>query len=100
MATFLRPMTRAKAESVLSGVIARAVAYNDDADKLHWIDELVVFGSYLDPENNQIGDLDLTCRVSIVNNENISALTDRWKVAYRRQPLLIDATAVPRGSGA
>ena len=58
-ASFGRPITRATAERLLAGVIERAKGFN--ADKSHLIDitELVVFGSYLDPGVQRLGDLDL-----------------------------------------
>lgn len=66
MASFLKPITRSKADSLLAGVIERAVLYNADPDKLITVLELRVFGSYLDVNANDIGDVDI-------------AMTWRWK---------------------
>jgi hypothetical protein len=59
MASFLKPISRAKAEVLLAGVLERASAYNADETKPHLITEIAVFGSYLRPEVTELGDLDL-----------------------------------------
>ncbi|GAA1874446.1 hypothetical protein [Myceligenerans crystallogenes] len=46
-ASFLKPITRAKAEALLVGVLERAAAYNADLDKIVWIEEISLFGSLL-----------------------------------------------------
>ncbi|MCP3420316.1 hypothetical protein [Nocardioides pinisoli] len=129
-ASFLKPITRAKAEALLDGVLHRARAYNDDPDKPLWIDEVTVFGSFLDPEAADLGDLDIHYASSrryddqeravayarqsgrrfasfieelfwpqkelsqVLKNrsgyislttENLSQLTDRFQVVYRRE---------------
>ena len=58
-ASFSRPITRATAERLLAGVIDRAKGFNADESHLIDITELVVFGSYLDPGAQRLGDLDL-----------------------------------------
>src|SRR5690606_17737733 len=47
-ASFLKPITRAKAESLLAGVLDRAAAYNADPAKPVWIEKISLFGSMLD----------------------------------------------------
>lgn len=59
MAKFLRPITRARAENLLTGVLERAASYDADEEKPYVISEIVVFGSYLRPEVAELGDLDL-----------------------------------------
>lgn len=59
MASFLKPMTRAKAEQTMREVISRAEGINADREKLIWVDSLEVFGSYADPSAVEIGDLDI-----------------------------------------
>jgi hypothetical protein len=49
-ARFGRPITRATAERHLAGVIGRAKKFNADGSHVVDIAELVVFGSYLDPD--------------------------------------------------
>jgi len=58
-ASFSRPITRATAERLLAGVIDLAKRFNADESHLIDITELVVFGSYLDPGVQRLGDLDL-----------------------------------------
>ena len=58
-ASFGRPITRATAQRHLAGVIDRAQRFNADTSHLVDISELVVFGSYLNPDIQHLGDLDL-----------------------------------------
>jgi predicted nucleotidyltransferase len=58
-ASFGRPITRATAQRHLAAVIERAHRFNADESHLIEITELVVFGSYLDPDIQHLGDLDL-----------------------------------------
>jgi hypothetical protein len=58
-ASFGRPITRATAARHLAAVIDRARRFNADGSHLVDITELVVFGSYLDPDIQHLGDLDL-----------------------------------------
>jgi predicted nucleotidyltransferase len=58
-ASFGKPVSRATATRLLAGVIERARTYNADPARLLTITEIVVFGSYLDPATDPLGDLDL-----------------------------------------
>ena len=58
-ASFGKPVSRATATRLLGQVIDRARAYNTDPARLLTITEIVVFGSYLDPAVDPLGDLDL-----------------------------------------
>jgi len=58
-ASFGRPISRATATRLLGQVIERARAYNTDPARLLTITEIVVFGSYLDPAVDPLGDLDV-----------------------------------------
>ncbi|MFN8074148.1 MAG: hypothetical protein U0Q15_01865 [Kineosporiaceae bacterium] len=58
MASFLKPITRAKVDSLLTGVLDRAIAYNEDTGRPLVITEIRVFGSYL-TDAPLLGDLDL-----------------------------------------
>jgi DNA-binding MarR family transcriptional regulator len=62
-ASLAKPIKRTTAERHLQGVIERARAYNADSEKLLTVARLVVFGSYLDPTQEQLGDLDLAIQV-------------------------------------
>jgi hypothetical protein len=58
-ASFAKPISRATAEHLLAGVIERAQTFNADGSHVVDIVEVVVFGSYLDPDMQHLGDLDL-----------------------------------------
>ncbi len=58
-ASFGKPINRATAERHLTQVIERAATYNADASHLLSVKEISVFGSYLDPDMDRLGDLDL-----------------------------------------
>lgn len=64
MVRFVKPMTRGVAEHLLDGVIQRAEEYNAGPARLLWVDVIIVFGSYLDPDAGELGDLDLCVRHS------------------------------------
>jgi hypothetical protein len=63
MASFGRPITRATADRLLAGLLERARAYNGDASKPLFIRRLRVFGSYLDPGVDRLGDFDIEVRL-------------------------------------
>jgi predicted nucleotidyltransferase len=58
-ASFGMPISRSTATRLLSQVIERARAYNADPARLLTVTEIVLFGSYLDPAVDPLGDLDL-----------------------------------------
>lgn len=66
-AGFGKPISRATATRLLTQVIDRARSYNADPSRLLTITEIVVFGSYLDPAADPLGDLDLA--ISTVRRE-------------------------------
>jgi DNA-binding MarR family transcriptional regulator len=59
MAKFLKPISRARADTLLAGVLERAAGYDADEAKPYVISEMLVFGSYLRPDEKELGDLDL-----------------------------------------
>ena len=58
-ASFLKPITRESAEGLLAGVVERAATYNEDPGKPIWVERLVLFGSLLDEEAVDFGDVDI-----------------------------------------
>lgn len=58
-ASFGKPISRATATRLLAQVIDRAHGYNADPARLLTISQIAVFGSYLDPAVDPLGDLDL-----------------------------------------
>jgi predicted nucleotidyltransferase len=59
-ASFGKPINRATAERHLAQVVERAATYNANANYLLSVKEILVFGSYLDPDMDRLGDLDLS----------------------------------------
>lgn len=74
MASFLKPMPRARADELLAGVLERVGVYNAEVTKPLLITEIAVFGSYLRPEVVELGDLDL--RVTFAPREPDSELSE------------------------
>jgi hypothetical protein len=79
-ASFLKPMTREKAQWLLDGVLGRASTYNADPAKPIWVQRIAVFGSFLDPDAVDFGDLDL--HVELVNRPADDLV--EAKLAYAR----------------
>ena len=79
-ASFLRPMTRSKAKTLLDGVLQRARTYNADDTKPMWVQRIAVFGSYLDNDAADFGDLDL--QVELENRPTDDLV--ETKMAYAR----------------
>lgn len=79
-ASFLKPMTRQRAQLLLDGVIERAHAYNTDPAKPLWIQRINLFGSLLDESASDFGDIDL----QVVLEDRPSEDPPRAKRAYAR----------------
>jgi predicted nucleotidyltransferase len=62
MTDFVPRMNRARAESLLKGVLDRVADINAKAEMLHWVTEVRVFGSYL-TDTDDLGDLDLAIKM-------------------------------------
>ena len=63
MASFAKPISRATAERLLAGLLDRARTWNENPERLVSIEEIVVFGSYLDPTVDQLGDVDIAVTI-------------------------------------
>ncbi len=59
MASFRKPIHRARAQALLDGVVTRAVEYNADDTKPYLVTKITLFGSYLHADVSHVGDLDL-----------------------------------------
>ncbi|MDM2386958.1 hypothetical protein [Mycobacteroides abscessus] len=71
-ASFRRPITRPTAERHVREVVERARAFNKDPGHLAEVVELVVFGSYLDPTVDALGDVDLAVSLRTRRSEGTS----------------------------
>jgi hypothetical protein len=83
-ASFRSPVTRATAERLLKEVIERAQCFNAAPGHLVEIAELVVFGSYLDPTVDRLGDLDLAVKVRQLRADPSADEYTKKRLAYRR----------------
>lgn len=59
MASFGKPIRRKTADRLVAGLLERARSYNADPGKPMFIDRLRLFGSYLDPGVDPLGDVDV-----------------------------------------
>lgn len=91
MATFSRPITRATADRLLAGIIERTREYNADDSKPYVVDEVMVLGSYLEPEVTHLGDLDVTVKLSPRSEDSDSseALLEYARRTGRYFPTLV-----------
>lgn len=59
MASFGKPIRRKTAVQLVAGLLERAREYNADANKPLYVERLRIFGSYLDPQIDPLGDVDV-----------------------------------------
>jgi hypothetical protein len=59
MASFGKPISRTTADRLATGLVDRARAFNADPSRLVYVERLRIFGSYLDPSVDPLGDLDV-----------------------------------------
>jgi predicted nucleotidyltransferase len=64
MARAMPPITRAKAEQLLTGFLSRVVQVNSRDEFAYYVHEARVFGSYLDETAKDFGDVDIAVDVS------------------------------------
>lgn len=77
MASFGKPIRRKTAERLAAGLLERAREYNTDAARPLYVDRLRIFGSYLDPQIDPLGDIDveLSFGMRTRDHKSISAYT-------------------------
>lgn len=63
-ASFGRPVSRKVAQRHCDGLLARAEEINADAGYLYWVERLVLFGSFLDPTIDPVGDVDVALELT------------------------------------
>jgi hypothetical protein len=93
-AKFIKPITRAKAEAIVAEAIERAKAVNADPKRyLYRVKRLRVFGSYLDPSVDLLGDVDMAIeterneRLDKADTGSFSTLCQRHSRRYGPQSL-------------
>ena len=102
MASFNKPISRIKAQMLLAGMVERAAAYNDDDAHFLIVSRLRVFGSYLDPDVDPLGDVDVAVEFRDRTDDSLDA--DRYSqraMAYahasgRVFPTIIEELDWPR----
>lgn len=62
-ASAARPIKRATAERLLSGLLERVEEVNESPDYLYKVVEVILFGSYLDPDRMTLSDLDIAVKL-------------------------------------
>lgn len=78
------PILRATAQRLLKEVIERAQCFNAAPGHLIEIAELVVFGSYLDPTVDRLGDLDLAVKFRKLRADLSADEYTKKRLAYSR----------------
>lgn len=61
-AKFIRPISRAKAQTILDAFLSRVRAVNADPDRLYTIERVTLFGSFA-KDADEVGDIDLSLRI-------------------------------------
>jgi predicted nucleotidyltransferase len=59
LASFLKPISRKRATELVQKFLERVEAVNANDDLVYEVAEVRVFGSYLDPSQSEVGDVDL-----------------------------------------
>lgn len=77
MARFGKPIRRKTADRLVAGMLERAREYNADASRPLFVQRLRIFGSYLDPQIDPLGDVDveLSFGMRTTDQARISAYT-------------------------
>jgi len=96
MASFGKPITRATADRLVAGLIERAQAYNADAGKPLLVARLRVFGSYLDPAVDRLGDVDIEYRLEQRPGYPEEAYLNYGRRSGRQFSTLVDELAWPQ----
>ena len=65
MAKATPPVSRAKAEAALAAFLARVAEVNESDRFICRVEEVVLFGSFLDPTVDPVGDVDVDVAVAI-----------------------------------
>lgn len=63
MASAGAPLSRKRADELLAGVLERAAKINEDPSFTWGVKRIIVFGSYLDPSKEKLGDLDIALEI-------------------------------------
>lgn len=98
-ASFGRPITRKTADRLLQAVVGRVRTYNADPSFLLTVAELAVFGSYLDPSADRLGDVDIAATVArreADGQQHVEKVLDYGNVSGRYFATFTDQLHWPR----
>jgi hypothetical protein len=86
---FIKRITRAKADALVEGLIERARQINDDDRFVLCVTELRAFGSYVEPDKNDLGDVDIGFAVEVkpkFDANDVTGLSKRTERHFRNIP--------------
>jgi hypothetical protein len=95
LTSFGRPITRATASRLLAGLLERAKAYNEDTGKPLFVRRIRIFGSYLDPEADYLGDVDVEVRLEPRAGLSPAGSAHYWKQSGKNFRSYIDKVFWP-----
>lgn len=67
----LKRIPRGRAEAIMKALLAKVQEVNATDDYAYVVDELRVFGSYLDPDAEDLGDIDVSAILELRRDEDI-----------------------------
>jgi len=76
MATAAKPVSRATAQRALDAFLVRVAEVNGSPAYLWRVDRVVLFGSFLDPERDPVGDVDLAISLSMKNQDSDTRMAE------------------------
>jgi len=80
-AKFFNPITKTKAQSILNDLVNRAIEINNNPYYVGKVNTIKVFGSYIDPNKKDCGDIDVI--VDITRKKSISS-EESTEISYER----------------
>lgn len=96
MASAAAPIPRKKAEELLAGVLERAARINNDPSYTWGVKRIIVFGSYLDPSKDKLGDVDIALELDrkpgLTNDDDAAQTRKDEKEGKRFQNMLTQLT--------
>jgi hypothetical protein len=81
MASFGKPITRKTADALVEGLLIRARSMNADPGELHSVERIRIFGSFLDPTLDRLGDVDVDVDVILARRASHDVLVDYGRKA-------------------
>jgi hypothetical protein len=86
---FIKRIDRAKADALVAGLIERAKQINEDDRFVLRVTELRAFGSYIEPDKNDLGDVDIAFAVEVkpgFDAKDVTGLSKRTERLFPHIP--------------